>query len=71
MEPYIAADSVLGWVKTLYLGIPVLCLLVLLALGTVATPQIAISRTKLVLYPLLKIVRKGGRKEFLLKGGLL
>ena len=68
MEPYIAVDPVWGWVGTLYLGIPVLCFFALLVLGAVAAPHISTFRKKRALYPMLKIVHRGGRKKLFFTG---
>lgn len=63
MEPYNAVDPVWGWLGTLYLSVPVLCLLALLVLGVVTAPHVLTYRKNLSLYPILKIVRRGGLKE--------
>ena len=65
MEPYIAIDPVWGWLGTLYLGVPVLCLFALLVLGAVGAPHLTFHK-KRIFYPILRIVRRGARKEILL-----
>jgi len=66
VEPYIAIDPVWGWISAFYMGIPVICLFVLLFLGSVGAPHILISRKKKILYPILSIIRNGARREPLL-----
>jgi hypothetical protein len=64
MEPYSAIDTVVGWVATLYMWIPILAVLIVL-LGMGLFNGVDFKR-RVFLYPLLKI-KMGKTKQFLVR----
>ncbi len=64
MEPYGAIDTVVGWVATLYMWIPILAVLAVL-LGLALFNGVDLRKRSLF-YPLLKI-KIGHVKQFLVR----